>query len=468
MAAKEKKSTTPKAFKSAHSDPLGGIIFSWQDWQRKFVPELLQVIDAKVQELKLKLKFDKEPPQKQGMFNRLSNWWSNIFWGKHNKYHNPYYHRNILGALGAPSKKNEMTLGIYKIFKEASEKYELLTEKRLVMDDIIDNWLDDLNSQLKRYLTSVADNNYVPTAIIKAAYSLGGKTEDGTKGGAAEISAGAEAAKAAAAEKRADSGVGDITSAGTDPAGKNDTIVNTSANVTDGEGNLPPVHPDPSDSENDELEDSKPEVPASARVKSPKDRKGSGKKKGTSVSPVVPSAAIDPAVSPVVPPAAIDPAASPVVPPAAIDPASAPTDIEEPADNIDDNKLLRQMYKDKDEMINFLAATEWRNKNKISENPHGMPLVRIPGPGDLEKDMQYVATLPARTRKKLARNTIKAQNLDPHLLDSSFYDDIDLLTEIEAEEDEYDDSEFLVEPVDFDGLTLYERTLVCLEKLRKI
>ena len=57
MAAKEKKSTTPKAFKSAHSDPLGGIIFSWQDWQRTFVPELLQVIDAKVQELKLKLKF---------------------------------------------------------------------------------------------------------------------------------------------------------------------------------------------------------------------------------------------------------------------------------------------------------------------------------------------------------------------------------------------------------------------------
>jgi hypothetical protein len=209
-------------------------------------------------------------------------------------------------------------------------------------------------------------------------------------------------------------------------------------------------------------------VPASTRVKPPKSGKGPGKKKGTSVSPDVPPAAIDPAVSPDVPPAAIDPAATPVVPPAAIDPAAAPTDTEEPADNIDDTKLLRQMYKDKDEMINFLAATEWRNKNKISENPHGMPLVRIPGPGDLEKDMQYVATLPARTRKKLARNTIKAQNLDPHLLDSSFYDDIDLLTEIEAEEDEYDDSEFLVEPVDFDGLTLYERTLVCLEKLRKI
>ena len=447
MAEKGKQVPARKDFKSPYKDPTGGLIFSREDWNNVFLPNLLSIIDRNVQELKLKLKFDKEPPQKQGMFNRLSNWWSNIFWGKHNKYHNPYYHRNILGALGSPSKKNEMTLGIYKILKESSEKYELLLEKRLVMDDIIDDWLADLNLKISSYFQSVQDRHYVPNYVIKAAYNFSGKEEE--KSPKTEIRPSSkslgDAGIAGGKETPSGSRVED-TPINTDVAKAEDTPINTDVAKAE-------VLPNASQSASIDPKSAVENKPKKIKKVKKKGELTSGKGDSvvdTSLQNVAPSLSGDTGI--------IKPSQEPV------------RDFEAPPEGavavpFDDEDYLRSL--DKDELRRFLAATAWHHQNKSKINPHGIELFTPPKEGEMEDIMTNVVA--KMSPKELDKNVKIAKKLgyDRNILSHTTYDDIEVLSEIEADEDEYDYSLPLIEPVDFTGLTLYERTLVCLEKIRK-
>jgi len=398
MAEKEKKSPRVKQPKSPYSDPTGGIIFSREEWKNVFVPNLRKLIDQNVQELKLKLKFDKEPPKKQGMFNRLSNWWSNIFWGKHNKYHNPYYHRNILGALGAPSRKNEMTLGIYKIFKEASEKYDLLVERRLVIDDVIDDWLADLNIKLSTYLQSVEDNHYFNSAIIKAAFDAKGvkPTADDAKGGRAgsiDPLADVSAARAAsAASSAADAGKN---------SGEVDTKNASVANVEGGPAGDMRSGEEPAsavpDTGDDELGKAEP-VPTSA-VSNPK-KPGGGKRKRR-IGDDPPGDAADPKSSTVVPPAGSPtegPLGAPTEQPAedsTVTPTEQPAEpnmgssTEEPFDPV---SWLSHMSPEERKIKMGVFAFE--DEKRSRENSQGISLFPFMGPGEMDKKEEEFKKLP--------------------------------------------------------------------------
>lgn len=479
MAEKEKKSPRVKQPKSPYSDPTGGIIFSREEWKNVFVPNLRKLIDQNVQELKLKLKFDKEPPKKQGMFNRLSNWWSNIFWGKHNKYHNPYYHRNILGALGAPSRKNEMTLGIYKIFKEASEKYDLLVERRLVIDDVIDDWLADLNIKLSTYLQSVEDNHYFNSAIIKAAFDAKGvkPTADDAKGGRAgsiDPLADVSAARAAsAASSAADAGKN---------SGEVDTKNASVANVEGGPAGDMRSGEEPAsavpDTGDDELEKAEP-VPTSA-VSNPK-KPGGGKRKRR-IGDDAPGDAADPKSSTVVPPAG-SPTEGPLGAPTEQPEAdSTVTPTEQPAEDsteqppntgpsteeIFDPVLWLKSMGPEQRKAN-LAVIGYEEEKRSGENPQGIALHTFLKPGEILSAENLDKVLTPKEINRLAKMGEKMTGIK--IKDSTIYyhDDIDLLYEIEADYDEYDDYDVddTIAPVNFDGMTLYERTLTCLDKLRK-
>lgn len=134
------------------------------DVMNKIIGGILSSFDAEIKNLKDDLLSKKRVYPKRGVFDVLKNWWYNAIYGSRN-LKNPYYHRNTLGHLGTFS-KNEMTLQQYKMFQEYAEELEqklLLKEQRYYIEDIIDQWANKFRFELENTLRDVVRALYRPT-----------------------------------------------------------------------------------------------------------------------------------------------------------------------------------------------------------------------------------------------------------------------------------------------------------------
>jgi hypothetical protein len=116
------------------------------------VDKIMQHIDDSVAKLGLELKLSGKTMPKRGMFDRLKNWWYNM-WHGHSNEKNPYYQQNKLGYWGRPSMRNEMTLHEYKLLKDQSESLETVLNERVALDDLLDDWLRNLKRDVFDYMS---------------------------------------------------------------------------------------------------------------------------------------------------------------------------------------------------------------------------------------------------------------------------------------------------------------------------
>ena len=168
--SKETKSKPAKLPVIKKGEP--GYLFPQNFYVRDLIQGVLGIIDVAIEELRLKLKFAKQEVPKQGTFDKLKHWYRNLIWGKMNKYHNPSYHQNLLGALGAPSKKMEWTLQEYAILQEAADDLEKIDQRRLYLDDVLDDWLSALKMKIQNYMLTTANDFYQTPAAINKIYSI--------------------------------------------------------------------------------------------------------------------------------------------------------------------------------------------------------------------------------------------------------------------------------------------------------
>jgi hypothetical protein len=125
------------------------------DQMNQIITGIMKTFDQEIQSLKDEFLSKKKPFPKRGAFDVLKNWWYNALYGSRN-VKNPYYHRNTLGHLGTPL-KNEITLQQYKILKEYSDELETqILNERYYIEDLLDNWAKrfkvDLENNLRDYL----------------------------------------------------------------------------------------------------------------------------------------------------------------------------------------------------------------------------------------------------------------------------------------------------------------------------
>lgn len=106
-----------------------------------------------------------EQPEKRGVWDRLKNWWHNMWYGRYDE-RNPYYHTNILGdRLGRYVKKEHISLSQYKTLKEQADKLEnslnLLIEagegSYLVLHKVVDDWANDFKSTIMKMASEMIE-----------------------------------------------------------------------------------------------------------------------------------------------------------------------------------------------------------------------------------------------------------------------------------------------------------------------
>ena len=117
----------------------------------KMMLDLNKILTRAVEDLKQQLRPPAGMPARRGVFDTIKNWWGNLRHGFQSP-NNPYYHQNVMGHLGKPVA--EMTLSEYKyLFEKAKilEENVLLIERKLQLDVELDRWLADLKSDLSSY-----------------------------------------------------------------------------------------------------------------------------------------------------------------------------------------------------------------------------------------------------------------------------------------------------------------------------
>lgn len=117
----------------------------------KMMLDLNKILTRAVEDLKQQLRPPAGMPARRGVFDTLKNWWGNLRHGFQSP-NNPYYHQNVMGHLGKPVA--EMSLSEYKyLFEKAKilEENVLLIERKLQLDVELDRWLANLKSDLSSY-----------------------------------------------------------------------------------------------------------------------------------------------------------------------------------------------------------------------------------------------------------------------------------------------------------------------------
>lgn len=117
----------------------------------KMMLDLNKILTSAVEDLKRQLRPPSGMPVRRGVFDTLKNWWGNLRHGFQSP-NNPYYHQNVMGHLGKPVA--EMSLSEYKYFFEKAKILEenvLLIERKLQLDVELDRWLADLKGDLSNY-----------------------------------------------------------------------------------------------------------------------------------------------------------------------------------------------------------------------------------------------------------------------------------------------------------------------------